>query len=201
MISFIFIFILLISNLLSFNNPIISILIPIFNTKYLKNCLNRIIEQSFNNIEIICINNGKNKLNFENILNDNRIIMINNLQNNNYINIGLEYVSGEYIAIVDSSDLINNNIFENLYKLTKNGYFDVIRTNNYLFYEKKIVDKFNILKFFYYKILNLFKIQNNFKIHSYIWKGIYKKEIINNIKFKFIQTTGIVNKDIDFFFQ
>ena len=201
MISFIFIFVLLISNLLSFNSPIISILIPIYNTKYLKNCLNRIIKQSLNNIEIICINNGKNKLNFENILNDNRIIMINNFQNNNYINIGLEYVSGEYIAIVDSSDLINNNIFENLYKLTKNGYFDVIRTNNYLFYEKKIVDKFNILKFYYYKILNLFKIQNNFKIHSYIWKGIYKKEIINNVKFKFIQTTGIVYKDIYFFFQ
>ena len=113
----------------------------------------------------------------------------------------MEFASGEYFAIVDSNDLINNNIFENLYKLTQNGYFDIIRTNNYLIYEKKIVDKYKILKFLYNKIFFFFKITNNFKIHSFIWKGIFKKEILFDVKFQSIKTTGKTYKDIFIFFQ
>ena len=203
MILFIFFFNLLISYSLSFNSPRISILIPIFNDEHLNNCLNSLICQTLYDIEIICINEGKIKNNLKTIMkfvNDNRIIILNNLNNNNYINTGLEFVSGEYFAIVDSNYLINKNIFENLYKLTKNGYFEVIRTNNYLIYEKKTVEKF-ILKYIYNKIFYLFKIPNNYNIYPFISKGIYKKELINDIKFKFIQTTGIVYKDIYIFFQ
>ena len=133
---------------------------------------------------------------------DNKIIIINNLKNINFLNIGLEFASGEYFAIVDSNDLVNNkNIFENLYKLTENGYFDIIRTNNYLIYEKKIVDKYKILKFLYNKIFCLFKIPNNFIVHSFILKGIFKKKLLFDVKFKFIKTTGKTYKDTNFFFN
>ena len=202
MILFNFFFNLFISNSLSFNIPKISILIPIHNITYFNICLHRIIYQKLNNIEIICINDRKNNFNLEDIMKytyDNRIIILNNLQNNNYINTGLEFISGEYFTIIDSNDLINNKKFENLYKLSKNGYFDVIRTNNYLYCEKKIIEKI-ILKFLYNKIFYLSKIPI-YKIHSFISKGIYKKELINDIKFNFIQTTGIIYKDIYIFFQ
>ena len=132
---------------------------------------------------------------------DNRIIILNNLKNYNFINIGLQFASSQYFAIVDSNDLINNNIFENLYKLTENGYFDVIRTNNYLICEKKIVDKYTILKFLYNKIFYLYKIPNNFKIYSFIWKGIFKKKILIDNKIQLIKTTGKTYKDIFIFFQ
>ncbi len=204
MILFNLFFNLFISNSLSFNIPKISLLIPIYNTKYFDNFLHRVIYQSLKNIEIICINDEKSKLNLEVIMKftyDNRIIILNNLKNINFINIGLEFASGKYFAIVDSNDLINNNIFENLYKLTENGYFDIIRTNNYLIYEKKIVDKYKILKFLYNKIFFIFKIPNNFKIHSFIWKGIFKKDILFDVKFQSIKTTGKAYKDIFIFFQ
>ena len=51
------------------NKPFISVIIPIFNAeKYLSKCLNSIIHQTIENIEIICVNDGSTDNSF-NILN------------------------------------------------------------------------------------------------------------------------------------
>jgi glycosyltransferase involved in cell wall biosynthesis len=44
------------------NNPLISIIVPVYNiSKYLERCVNSIIEQSYKNIEIILVDDGRNR--------------------------------------------------------------------------------------------------------------------------------------------
>ena len=72
------------------NKTIISIIIPIYNVeKYLKECLNSVINQTFKNIEIICVNDGSTD-NSQSILEefsqkDPRIIVINKIHFFDYI--------------------------------------------------------------------------------------------------------------------
>ena len=86
----------------------ISVVVPVYNTeKYLSRCLESIINQTYKNLEIICINDGSAD-NSQNILNkyaqlDRRIVIIN--QKNSGLsavrNVGIESASGEYLTFVD----------------------------------------------------------------------------------------------------
>ncbi len=99
------------------NSPLISIIVPVYNTeKYLPQCLNSIINQTYRNLEIIVVNDGSTD-NSSKILNefknkDNRIIVIN--QQNNGVskarNIALQISTGEYVMFVDSDDWLDLDI-------------------------------------------------------------------------------------------
>ena len=95
------------------NNPKISIIIPVYNTeKYLRECLDSIVDQTLREIEIICVNDGSSD-NSPAILreyeaNDARIRVID--QENSGLaaarNQGVELAEGKYILFVDSDDWI-----------------------------------------------------------------------------------------------
>ena len=106
--------------------PKISILVPIYNVeKYLRECLDSILNQTLKDIEIICINDGSTDSSLE-ILNeysskDSRVKIINKA-NSGYgasMNKGLEAASGEYIGIVESDDFIKTTMFEDLYNIAE----------------------------------------------------------------------------------
>ena len=173
--------------------PKISIIVSIFNDhKYLKKCFNKLINQSLKNIEIICLNIDSNEKILEFLMQytlDNRIIILNeiNLEYDNLMNEGIEFASGKYITIIESYDFVELNMYENLYKFTKNGDVDIVFSNYYFYYNKK--KKVNI-QFLnnnpvYNKIFNPINYKNLFLISPSIWAGIYKKNILikNNIKF------------------
>ena len=94
-------------------NPKISIIVPIYNTaKYLPECLDSILNQTYQNLEILCINDGSTD-NSPEILKtyakkDSRIKVIT--QKNQGLsttrNQGLEHASGKYLTFVDSDDEI-----------------------------------------------------------------------------------------------
>lgn len=96
------------------NNPKISLILPCYNVaKYLPKCLDSIINQTYINLEIICVNDGS-KDNTLDVLNeykskDNRIIIIE--QENQGLsdarNTGINHATGDYIMFVDSDDWID----------------------------------------------------------------------------------------------
>ena len=99
--------------------PLISVIIPVYNAgKYLEQCLTSIIEQSYKNLQIICIDDGSSDNSF-NILasfakSDSRITL---LQQQNFgasvaRNQGVEFSSGDYISYVDADDFIMNGLYE-----------------------------------------------------------------------------------------
>jgi glycosyltransferase involved in cell wall biosynthesis len=104
----------------------ISVVVPVYNVeKYLKECIDSIINQTLEDIEIICVNDGSTDSSLE-ILNDyakkdSRIIVINK-SNSGYghtMNMGLNAATGEYVGIIESDDFADKNMFEDLYKLAK----------------------------------------------------------------------------------
>ena len=111
-------------------------------------------------------------------MHDNRFIIINK-KNSGYgdsMNKGIEFVTGEYIGIVESDDFVDFNMFEILYKNINNGEIDIVRSNYKLFWEgekKEIVD-FYFMKPFYNKIFNPIENPMIFLIPPSIWAGIYK---------------------------
>lgn len=107
-------------------NDVISIVVPVYNVeKYLERCINSIINQTYENIEIILVNDGStdNSLEICNkyIKKDSRIKLINK-QNGGLSdarNVGIDNAIGKYITFVDSDDYIDVDYVEFLYKLIK----------------------------------------------------------------------------------
>lgn len=110
--------------------PKITIIIPIYNVeKYVSQCLNSIITQTFNDIEILCVDD-KGTDNSMHIVNnyakiDSRIKIIT-LERNMGLsmarNRALDEASGEYVFLCDSDDYLLPDCIENLYKaITKNN--------------------------------------------------------------------------------
>ena len=99
----------------------ISVIIPVYNSeKFLKKCLDSIINQTLNDIEIICIDDGSTDKSLR-ILNnfadkDNRITIINQKNSGPSAarNKGIENAKGEYIGFVDSDDWIDLDFYEKL---------------------------------------------------------------------------------------
>jgi len=108
----------------------VSIIVPIYNVEdYLEECLSSIINQTFEYIEIILINDGSTDRSFEIMKDfakkDNRIKIIS--QQNKGVsearNVGIRIASGQYILFVDSDDIILTNTVETLYN-------KIIQTNS-----------------------------------------------------------------------
>ncbi len=102
--------------------PKVSVIIPVYNVeKYLRQCLDSVINQTLQDIEIICINDGSTDGSaaiLEEYANkDNRIKIIT--QENQGLSIarnnGMKIATGEYIAFVDSDDYIVIDSIENMY--------------------------------------------------------------------------------------
>ena len=179
--------------------PKISIIIAVYNVeKYLRECLDSIINQTFKDIEIICVNDGSTDNCLEIIkeyqTKDQRIIIIN--QNN--LGLGLARANamkkacGKYIMIVDSDDILELNACELAYnQIEQNGnelvIFDYTTYNEDL---TKIIDNKNHLIIFKDVIKNphikLSKIKKNFFQSAYAWKQIYNRQFLidNEIEFQ-----------------
>ena len=102
-------------------NDKISVIIPIYNTeKYLPRCIESIIKQTYDNIEIILVNDGStdqsSKICKKYSRIDNRVVLIE--QDNKGAaaarNTGLRHATGNYIGWVDSDDYIEPDMFEKM---------------------------------------------------------------------------------------
>lgn len=97
----------------------ISIIVPIYNTeKYLKRCIESILNQTYKNIELLLIDDGSTdnslKICEEYALKDDRIRVFHkeNGGQGSARNMGIENAKGEYIGFVDSDDYISPQMYE-----------------------------------------------------------------------------------------
>ena len=124
--------------------PIISVIIPVYNTeKYIDDCLNSVIHQTFSDIEIICINDCSTDNSLQILkkyaLQDNRISIISHQQNLGCVfskNEGIKQAKGEFIYPFDSDDIIKPDTLEKLYNAIINNLGDIISCDVMLFSKK-----------------------------------------------------------------
>ena len=169
-------------------NGKITIIVPVYNTElYLNKCIDSILNQTYKNIEVICVNDGSTDKSLEILekYNDERlkIITIENHGVSYARNLALENVTGDYIAFVDSDDNIKETYCEDLLN-------NIIKNNSDLSYcghNTKNIDG-KILKQWTPEILQTnTPIDDRLKITKFlvVTKKLFKTSIIkeNNIRF------------------
>ena len=185
--------------------PKISLIIPVFNVeKYLKQCLDSAINQTFTDIEIIVVNDGSTD-NSKDIIedykkNDSRIILINQEHHGpGYArNTGLNIARGEYILFIDSDDWIKEETSQKLYDLIKRDEdldLVIFQYINYdekkdIFYEEKFDSKLNK---FIDKTLTFKEISNCYLAPTCAMK-LYRKSLIENNNIRFPEETFYEDK-------
>lgn len=168
----------------------VSIIIPIYNVeKYLIQCIESVVQQTYKNLEIILIDDGSTDMcgeicdNYAKI--DQRIIAIhqNNVGAANAKNRGLEISTGEYITFLDSDDFVDLNWIETMLFYLKREKADVVECNYCNEYSGK-------------SIINFRNCYGNFTSEEYMshylsdwtssifWTKLFKRELTDNIRFR-----------------
>ncbi len=195
--------------------PEISAVIPVYNNveKYISLCMDSVVNQTFENIEIICVNcssdNSSINIVKEYATKDNRIKLIGEtgLSYGSAINTGIKTAKGKYIVIVNPADFVDVHMFEELYNTADSNDLDMVKADFYKFshneYKDMILSYFNMSndKDDYHIVKDVCNGTTAFGYTPDIYSGIYKKSFIikNNIKFN--EADGILFRDHGFWFN
>lgn len=122
--------------------PSVSVIIPVYNTApYLSEALDSIANQTLDNIEVICINDGSNDGSLEILqayaTRDHRFSVYSqpNEGQSSARNVGLKRVRGEFVYFFDSDDLLKENALELLYTHAKKDSLDILLFDGETFYD------------------------------------------------------------------
>ena len=171
----------------------ITIILPVYNVeKYLPQCLDSIINQTFKDFECICVNDGSTDSSLsilqEYASRDNRIKIINQKNGGSSVarNTGIKNVNTKYITFIDSDDWIAENYLEILYNKIEETNADIVRASYKFYFQEENSYKSA-------KIREIHKINTNSNIErlykgyagAFVWAKIYKTSLIkdNNIWF------------------
>lgn len=181
----------------------VSIIVPVYNAeKYLAECIESLLNQTYKDIEILLIDDGSTDGSgtiCELYMNrDNRIQYIH--QKNSGVSVArnsaLDVVQGEYLCFVDSDDTVDPNYLQNLVNLSKGGAFAICgytRKQELLGEIETSVKEYDVNNY----IIQIF---GESVIHPGIWMMLFRSNIIqkNNIRF----TPGCVrNEDTEFYIK
>ena len=179
--------------------PLISVIIPVYGVeKYIAQCLESVINQTYKNLEIIVVNDGTKDRSAdiakEYAAKDSRI-KVYDFENGGISvarNRGLEIATGDYISYIDSDDWIDADFYEVLFDYAKKTSADIVKCGCKKIYNKKVetvifhnnnlIDNNNgeMLKFY----------DSGF-LHTVVWNGIYDKTLAKNVKYP----EGIIYED------
>lgn len=188
----------------------LTILIPVYNTeKYLPECLDSIFSQTFQDFEVIAVNDGSTddtlKILKRYAKTDSRLKIISK-KNSGYgdsLNRALKRARGDYIGIVEPDDFIAPKMYETLISLAKKHNADLVKGSFYYYYGK--TEKSTPEKLFLHgetgHVLNPRKEQNIFLTSPTIWSAIYRRATLEKHHVEFLPTPGASYQDIGFAFK
>ena len=175
---------------------LVSVIITVYNSQdYIGECLQSIINQTYKNLEIICVEDcgidNSIKIIEEYIQNDNRIKLIKHKKNRGCggaRNTGISNANGKYIYFIDGDDFIENNYIENLVNTIEKYNTDIVCNSKMLKYYKNNENKNCYIKNENDFILNkVFDFDENIvrKIMTSALCKIYKTDFLksNNLYF------------------
>lgn len=185
----------------------ISVIVPVYNVeKYLRRCLESIINQSFADIEIICVNDGSTDgskaVLEEYAAKDRRIIVLNKPNGglSSARNAGLELAGSEYIGFVDSDDWIESSTYELAYNAMQDAdlvcYYASIDVEGS---ENEFTEQTR--QYHAVKRAGLKKITKRLMLDTAVtaWSKLYKKSIVDKYGLRFPE--GLYFEDNEFFFK
>ncbi|MDD2591847.1 MAG: glycosyltransferase [Erysipelotrichaceae bacterium] len=174
----------------------VSIVVPVYNVEqYLSRCLESLVNQTLQNIEILVINDSSPD-NSQVIIDDYAKKYPNMIKSfikpnggiSSVRNFGIKHATGEYIAFVDSDDYVEHDMFEIMYNAAIINNANVVISDFYFTYPDKEI----IYNEFPYNdsksmIINLFAV---------LWNKLYKKEYLDKLNIGFME--GYRFEDVSF---
>ena len=178
--------------------PKVSVIVPVYNVeKYIEKCLDTLVSQTLDDIEIILVNDGSTDSSKEKIQ-----AYINQYSNIKYLekengglssarNFGIDKCTGEYITFLDADDYLEKNMYEDMYTVAKQNDSDMVECDFIWEYpNKRKMDK---------GIIYNNKKEAIEKARVVAWNKLIKREILE--KEKIIFPEGLRYEDVEFFYK
>ncbi len=194
--------------------PKVSVIVPTYNvSQYLDECMTSLINQTLEDMEFICVNDGSTDHSLEILQKyaaaDQRVKIIDK-PNGGYgkaMNVGLDNCTGEYIGILEPDDYVKLDMYEKLYDLAVKNNLDIIKADFYRFVhdeDGKLVKNYNCLTgdtSLYSRVIDPAEEPNVFKAIMNTWSGIYKRSFLEEHHIRHHETPGASFQDNGFWFK
>jgi len=195
----------------------VSVIVPIYNVeKYLRQCLDSVINQTLREIEIILVDDGSPDgcpaICDEYAERDSRIQVIHqtNGGTGKAWNSGLAVVKGEYVGLVESDDFIALNMFERLYAAATHTQSDLVKAFFYVFDGQQPIEQCQPAggRAHFQAFCNVAPEGQSFTPeeiadllivlrHPSIWSALYRRELIQTIHFS--ESKSASYQDVSFY--
>lgn len=176
---------------------VISVIVPVYNVeKYLRKCLDSIVNQTYPHLEIILVNDGSTdssgEICEEYAARDPRIKLLHKENGglSSARNYGLPHITGKYLAYVDSDDWLALDLYERCVdKFRVNEYIDAVFFEFENVYKDKPNDRYNIhLQEISYsrEYLDRHALQRYcwaMYLNPAVWNKVYKADLIKDLRF------------------
>lgn len=178
--------------------PKVSLIIPVYNVQdYIEKCLDSVVNQTIDDMEIIIVNDGskdQSKQKIENYLEKYPKIKYLEKENGGLSdarNYGLKFSRGEYVAFLDSDDYVEKNTYEEMYNLAKKEKSDMVECDFIWEYPNKIREDIGVLYSSKKEMIE--------KARVVAWNKLIKREIIEKTNLQF--PVGLRYEDVEFFYK
>lgn len=175
------------------NNPLLSIIIPVYNSeRFLKECLDSVLSQSFSDFEVIVVDDGSTDSSIqieEEYSKDSRFVIIrqSNAGQGAARNRALDIAKGKYITFLDSDDAMKPDFLKETLSKIEDGKYDIVVTNyDYINEQSEFLgNRSNKREYYtldgYEALLEMFYDEN---VHIGPWAKLYKREVFEKERFK-----------------
>ncbi|WP_234966933.1 glycosyltransferase [Olsenella urininfantis] len=199
------------------DNALVSVLVPIFNVeRYLDQCLDSLSRQSYQNLEILCINDGStdgSRAIIESYASADARFKLIDKPNSGYgdsMNRGLELARGKYISILESDDFLDFNAIEYMVSMAEADRLEVFKCNFWLYWSEGRPE-YSYRNDVYFTLATSEMV--NLGVHAprnypdifwkkpSIWSALYLKRFLDENGIRFLPTPGASYQDSSFTFK
>lgn len=193
---------------------LVSVIMPSLNVApYIKQCIESVQNQTLQDIEILCVDAGSTDGTLEILqecaISDSRIKILHSDMRSygHQVNMGIRYAHAKYVAIVETDDYIESEMYQSLYEIAEKYELDVVKADYDFFYSETDGTKhFETVKMYgdcsqYYQIVNG---KTNPELHYCdisVWKGLFRKAFLMEKGIAFNESAGAAYQDIGFHHQ
>lgn len=196
-------------------DPLITIIMPSLNVApYIEKSVRSVMSQTMKELEILCIDAGSTDGTLEilqNLANEDKRIQVIHSDQRSYgyqVNLGIRMARGKYIAILETDDYVETDMYGRLYQEAENNYCDFVKADYIAFW--KISDQVlfsrnrHILaedKSLYNHVINPQEQLGLSLKDCNLWTGIYRTDFLRGHQIHLNETPGAAFQDVGFMLQ
>lgn len=191
----------------------VSVILPSLNVvPYIRQCVESVMGQTLQEIEILCIDagstDGTREILAECAERDARIRLIDSpIKSYGYqVNLGIREARGEYVGIVETDDYILPEMFAHLYELAHSNHTDMAMVDSIFIHEDTGEQEENHIfkdakKKFYFQVIKNDDLLQTHMLDYFLWDGIYRREFLLQRNVHCNESRGAAFQDIGFLQQ